>query len=151
MKSYKTINFLIFIIVLTINTTNIVVADELVILDTDEKVAEIYLNTEWDCSYTGKNKYGKFGGTSEAIFEQASLKKITGKISSSYCPNGWAEIKGKVKGDTTIFKVRNAPQPCPRGYKVKEKVYKNSEGKYVIKGISRYGDGGVSESICVEF
>ncbi len=50
-------------------------ADEQVIIDTDEKAKELFLGFNWKCEW--KDKY--FSGIQEIVYEEASLKKVTGK------------------------------------------------------------------------
>ena len=77
-------------------------------ITTDEQAHDIYVNHAWKCKWKG----GDYEGTSEYVYEEASLKKIAGKIKNSYCPSGWGKTKGKVKKGLIVGKDTNMPSPC---------------------------------------
>ena len=52
-------------------------------IDTDEKAKEM-ASYNWECEW--KDAY--CSGTSTFVYESAMLKKVTGKVKNSYCPDG---------------------------------------------------------------
>ena len=146
-KRKTIIKSLIFAAVLTSNVINIVVAEELVVLDSDAKVAEVYLG-KWGCDYIYKGA-AALSGTYERDYETATLKIITGKGKDSYCSTAWSKIKGKIKGDKTIFKLTEYPAPCKSSTSCAEQVYMDSAGNYLLKGRCRWSAGSSTIS-CVK-
>ena len=83
-------------------------ADEKIIIDTDEKAKEIYLGHDWECEWEQPG----YKGTSKTVYEEASLKKITGKTQNSFCPDGWGQYKAKIKKGKVRGKTSGLPSPC---------------------------------------
>ena len=83
-------------------------ADEEITIDTDEKAKEILLGYDWECHWEQPG----FKGTTKVVYEEASLKKVTAKVQSSYCPNGWGNFKGKYKKGNLIGRSSGLPSPC---------------------------------------
>ena len=87
---------------------NTVSADEKITIDTDEKAKEIFLGHNWECEWEQPG----YKGTSKIVYEEASLKKIIGKSQNSFCPDGWANYKAKIKKGTARGTTSNYPAPC---------------------------------------
>lgn len=105
-------------------------ADEEVILDSDQKAQEILIGHNWKCEWSDSGA----SGTSEVVYEQATLKKVIAKVKSSYCPNGWGKSKGKFKKGKLVGTLSNLPAPCGVTNREISTLYKAADGTYYTKG-----------------
>ncbi len=114
---------------------NAISADEEILIDTDEKAKEILLGHDWECEW----KDILYAGTNKVVYEEVSLKKLTGKVKNSFCPTAWGKIKGKIKkGKLTVthFNFLNADEapPCIGSTFTGSTLYKSADGSYYTKG-----------------
>ena len=130
MNNKKLYELVLILIPATFFIAGTVNADEEVIIDSDEKAQEILTGHNWECEWGDSGA----SGTSEIVYEQATLKKVVAKVKSSYCPNGWGEIKGKFKKGKLISTLSNLPAPCGVTNKEKTTLYKAADGTYYSKG-----------------
>ncbi len=128
-----------FISICMISFTNYLYAEDEVLIDSDEKAKEILLGSDWECKW--KDAY--FSGTNKVVYEQVSLKKVTAKVNSSYCPDGWGQYKGKIKKGRLVGKSSGFPQPCGAGSSDTYKAYKSSDGSYILKGSYKFFGGDI--------
>ena len=103
-------------------------ADEQVIIDTDEKAKEFLLNYTYVCDW--KDAY--FSGTSEVNFEEASLKKVIGKNKNSACSGKLGTFKGKFKKSELVGTTSGYNPPCG-AVSTKSKIFKMADGGYIAK------------------
>ena len=129
MKTFKVYNSILWIIFLAfIFSSNTLSADEEVLIDTDEKAKEILLGHDWKCKW----KDDTHTGTSDRVYEEASLNKVTAKVKNSFCPADWGKLEGKIEGGRVTGKFTESPEPCvPRSFK--GKIFKSADGGYYTK------------------
>ena len=109
-------------------SSNTMSADEEILIDTDEKAKEILLGHDWECKW----KYGTGSGTRKRIYEEASLKKVTAKVKSSYCPTGWGTLEGNIEKGRISGYFKKIPAPCME-QTFSGKIYKSADGSYYTK------------------
>ncbi len=142
-KFYKS-NLLIMLAVFILSS-NAMSAGEEVLIDTDEKAREILLGHGWEC----KLKDAMHSATSEMVYEEASLEKVTAKVKNSICPDGWGTLEGKIEEGRVSGKVTDVPAPCESiAYDIK--IYKSADGSYYTKGSSMNDlSGEIGQMDCV--
>ena len=107
---------------------NTISADEEILIDTDEKAREILLGHDWEC----KLKDAMHSATSEIVYEEVSLEKVTAKVKNSFCPTGWGTFEGKIEEGRISGKVTDVPAPC-ESIVYDFKIYKSTDGSYYTK------------------
>ena len=130
MKTFKFYrSSLLIILGVFVLSSNTMSADEEILIDTDEKAKEILLGHDWECKF----KDAMHSVTSEMVYEEASLKKVTAKVKNSLCPTGWGTLEGKIEEGRVSGKVTDVPAPCVSiAYDIK--IYKSADGSYYKKG-----------------
>ncbi len=130
MKTFKFYrSSLLIILAVLILSSNTMSADEEILIDTDEKAKEILLGHDWECKF----KDEMHSVTSEMVYEEASLKKVTAKVKNSLCPTGWGAFSGEIEEGRVSGKVADVPEPCVSiAYDIK--IYKSADGSYYTKG-----------------
>jgi hypothetical protein len=86
------------------------------------------VNGNWECKW----KYDTDSGTSKRVYKDASLKKVTAKVKSSYCPTGWGTLEGKIEEGRVSGYFTNIPAPCMEET-FSGKIYKSADGNYYTK------------------
>ena len=129
MKTFKFYrSCLLIMLAVFILSSNKVIADEEILIDTDEKAKEILLGHDWECKW----KDDLHSGTTKRVYEEASLKKVIAKIKHSYCPTGWGTLEGKIEEGRILGKSTNLPTPC-QSWTYVVKIYKSEDGSYYTK------------------
>ena len=110
-------------------------ADEEVPITSDEQVQELYGGKKWKCNWEDGPSDNK--GTKVYMYDNdLSMKKITGKAESSYCPGVIGTFKSKIKKGKIEGKLKHG-KPCLTtwgGYT----LYKKADGSYYQKGTYSY-------------
>ena len=126
-----------FISISLILVTSTLSADEEYPIDTDEKAKEV-ASYNWECEWKGNYA----SGTSTYIHDDdATLNKSTGKVKSSYCPDGWGKFKGNYKKGKGLGKDSNFPAPCEGTVTGKGTFYKAADGSLYTKSTWRHSGG----------
>ena len=146
MKTFKFYrSSLLIVLAGFILSSNTMSADEKVLIDTDEKAEKILLGHDWECKF----KDAMHSVTSEMVYGEANLKKVTAKVKNSLCPTGWGTFEGKIEDGRVSGKVTDVPEPCVSiAYDIK--IYKSADGSYYTKG-SHMNDlsGEIGQMDCV--
>ena len=129
MKTFKTYrSSLLLIFVGFIFSSNTMSADEEILIATDEKAKKILLGYDWKC----KLKDEMHSATSEIVYEEASLEKVTAKVKNSFCPTDWGTLEGKIEEGRVSGKITDVPAPC-ESLTYNAKIYKSTDGSYYTK------------------
>ena len=149
MKLFLKKSIWLFSTVLLVSITS-VDADTKITIGTSEQLN--LLGKKWECRLKGPNITGY-----KSFFEfdnKISLKKVTGKARSEYCPTGWGNIKGKFSNGTLIMKVSNMPSPCTPIETIVVTFYKSEDSSYYSKGHHSWslhnGFSGTYTSTCTQ-
>ena len=122
------------------------IADEEITIDTDEKAKEFLMGYNWEFEWEQPG----YKGTSKVVYEEASLKKVTGKTQNSYCPDGWGKVKGKFKKGKFKGKTSGLPSPCQgTSNDTGVSLVKKADGTLHSTGVYNMSYGAKGKTKCV--